>query len=62
MKSTPLLCPLLAAILFTPLCQAEAPAPSREGPLAGLGEQLAGYGIRPHAQFWSLSMKKVSSK
>lgn len=61
MKSTPLLCPLLAAVLFTPLCQADAPAPSREGPLAGLGEQLAGYGIQPHVQFWSLTMNNLDT-
>lgn len=61
MKSTPLLCPLLAAVLFTPLSQAQTPAPSREGPLAGLGEQLAGYGIRPHVQFWSLSMNNLDT-
>ncbi|WP_240350349.1 carbohydrate porin [Pseudomonas viridiflava] len=33
----------------------------REGPLAGLGEQLAGYGIQPHVQFTNLSMKNLDT-
>lgn len=59
MNTLPLLCPLLAALVFTPLCQADVP--SREGPLAGLGEQLAAYGIQPHVQFWNLSMKNFDT-
>lgn len=32
-----------------------------DGPLAGLGEQLARNGIKTHAQFWSLSMKNLDT-
>lgn len=61
MKTSLLLCPLLAAILFHPAGRADTPTPPREGPLAGLGEQLANYGIQTHAQFLSLSMKNLDT-
>ena len=47
---------LLAASLYP-----QAWAQTREGPLADLGDQLAGYGIQPHVQFWNLSMKNLDT-
>ncbi|MBJ2245313.1 carbohydrate porin [Pseudomonas haemolytica] len=56
--NTPLrLCICLLAVSLLP----QAWAQTREGPLADLGEQLAGYGIQPHVQFWSLSMKNLDT-
>ncbi|OPA92863.1 porin [Pseudomonas fluorescens] len=51
----------LCAFLFLAFTYPPAWAQDREGPLAGLGEQLAGYGIQPHVQFTSLSMKNLDT-
>jgi len=51
------LCTFLLAVSLYP----QAWAQTREGPLADLGDQLAGYGIQPHVQFWNLSMKNLDT-
>lgn len=51
----------LCAFLFLVFSYPHAWAQDHEGPLAGLGEQLAGYGIQPHVQFTSLSMKNLDT-
>lgn len=53
---------LLCAFLFMVFTYPQAWAQDREGPQAGLGEQLASYGIQPHVQFTSLSMKNLDRK
>lgn len=47
---------LLVAFLFP-----QAWAQSDKGPLQEVGEQLASYGVRPHVEFWSLSMKNFDT-
>ncbi|MDI3250477.1 Porin B [Pseudomonas fluorescens] len=51
----------LCAFLFLAFTYPQAWAQDREGPLAGLGEQLVNYGIQPHVQFTSLSMKNLDT-
>jgi len=51
----------LCAFLFLAFTYPQAWAQDREGPLAGLGVQLASYGIQPHVQFTSLSMKNLDT-
>ncbi|UCZ85001.1 carbohydrate porin [Pseudomonas sp. L5B5] len=61
MNAFPALCPLLAALLLPLPCLAQTPPEPRSGPLAGLGDDLAGHGITPHIQFLSLSMKNLDT-
>lgn len=51
----------LCAFLLVTFAYPQAWAQGREGPLAELGEQLAGYGIQPHVQFASLAMKNLDT-
>ncbi|GAB7528609.1 carbohydrate porin [Pseudomonas sp. 3A(2025)] len=49
----------LCVCVFAALAYPQVWAQDREGPLAELGAQWAGYGIQPHVQFTNLSMKNL---
>lgn len=61
MNATHALGPLLAALLLPLPGLAATASEPRSGPLAGLGDYLAGQGITPHIQFLSLSMKNLDT-